>query len=162
MDLGSVFGWFAQESLLAAEVATNSAQREVWLPNPARLMRIRYDQRCGQEPPVGILVASLLSDRGFRAICNFPSPLRPACESAPVRSPALAGRRAVPLKDRYCCRARRRQPSQPSPASSRPGRPAPAMGPGTAAMGMWGEYGKIRNLKSPENSSNLFGESPTC
>ena len=40
MDFGSVFEWFAQESLLAAEVATDSAQREVWLPNPARLMRM--------------------------------------------------------------------------------------------------------------------------
>ena len=31
MDIASVFEWFAQESLLAAEVATDSVQREVWL-----------------------------------------------------------------------------------------------------------------------------------
>jgi hypothetical protein len=31
MDIGSVFEWFAQESLLAAEVATDPVQREVWL-----------------------------------------------------------------------------------------------------------------------------------
>ena len=31
MDIGSVFEWFAQESLLAAEVATDPVQRDVWL-----------------------------------------------------------------------------------------------------------------------------------
>ena len=31
MDFGTVSEWFAQESLLAAEVATDPVQREVWL-----------------------------------------------------------------------------------------------------------------------------------
>ena len=31
MDIAGVFEWFAQESLLAAEVATDFVQREVWL-----------------------------------------------------------------------------------------------------------------------------------
>ena len=42
-------------------------------------------------------------------------------------------RRAVPVKDRYCCRARRRQPSQPSNAKAKPGKPAPTIGPGTGS-----------------------------
>ena len=31
MDIASVFEWFAQESLFAAEVATDPAQRAMWV-----------------------------------------------------------------------------------------------------------------------------------
>ena len=30
MDIAIIFEWFAQESVLAAELATDQAQREVW------------------------------------------------------------------------------------------------------------------------------------
>ena len=31
MDIGVIFEWFAQDSMLAAEMATDPTQREVWL-----------------------------------------------------------------------------------------------------------------------------------
>jgi hypothetical protein len=31
MDIGIIFEWFAQDSMLAAEMATDPTQREVWL-----------------------------------------------------------------------------------------------------------------------------------
>ena len=49
MDFGSVFEWFAQESLLAAEVATDSVQREVWLR--LALMWLSAARRDGDEAP---------------------------------------------------------------------------------------------------------------
>ena len=46
MDILSVFEWFAQESLLAAEVATDPVQREVWL----RLCRRRVGMEMRHRP----------------------------------------------------------------------------------------------------------------
>jgi hypothetical protein len=49
MDILSVFEWFAQESLLAAEVATDPVQREVWLR--LALMWLSAGRRDGDEAP---------------------------------------------------------------------------------------------------------------
>ena len=49
MDIGSVFEWFAQESLLAAEVATDPVQREVWLR--LALMWLSAARRDGDKAP---------------------------------------------------------------------------------------------------------------
>ena len=49
MDIGSVFEWFAQESLLAAEVATDPVQREVWLR--LAMMWLSAARRDGDEAP---------------------------------------------------------------------------------------------------------------
>ena len=49
MDIGSVFEWFAQESLLAAEVATDPVQREVWLR--LAVMWLSVARRDGDEAP---------------------------------------------------------------------------------------------------------------